>query len=297
MEWQEIKGVIVSTITTFTAKDEVDEKALRENYAYYLKRGAHGLGVLGTTSEDHLLSREERKRVVEIARSEAKGKAFVVAGSGMIGTRETVDMTKVVKDAGADVALVLAPFYQMPTEEGIIKHFKTVSDAVDIPIMVYNMPPITSNVTPRMLERLCKEARNVKVLKDSTRDIHQLSETIRLVGDKMSVCTGEDDLFFPSLLLGARGGYLAGANIAIDIELGIYNAVQKGKIGEARKLHFKLVPLTEAYGGPGFQANIKEAVRMLGRPAGQGDRLPLLSTIPEERKEALKKALSQAGLL
>jgi 4-hydroxy-tetrahydrodipicolinate synthase len=297
MEWQEIKGVIVSTITAFNAEGEVDEKALRENYAYYLKRGAHGLGVLGTTSEDHLLSQEERRRIVEIARSEAKGKAFVVAGSGMIGTRETVEMTKIVKDAGADVALILSPFYQMPTEEGIIKHFKTVSDAVDIPIMVYNMPPITSNITPQMLERLSKEARIIKALKDSSRDIHQLSENIRLVGDKMSVCTGEDDLFLPSLLLGAKGGYLAGANIAIDIELGIYNAVKEGKLDEARELHLRLVPLTEAYGGLGFQTNIKEAVRMLGRPAGQGDRSPLLLRASDERRDKLKKALNKAGLM
>ena len=297
MEWQKIKGVIVSTITAFTAEGELDEKALRENYVYYLNRGAHGLGVLGTTSEDHLLRQDERRRIVEIARSEAKGRAFVVAGSGMIGTRETVEMTKIVEDAGADVALILAPFYQRPTEEGVIKHFKTASDAVDIPMMVYNMPPITSNVTPQMLERLCKEARNVKALKDSSRDLHELSDTIRLVGDKMSVCTGEDDLFMPSLLLGARGGYLAGANIAIDIELGIYNAVREGNLEEARKLHFKLVTLTEAYGGLGFQTNLKEAVRILGRPAGEGDRSPLLPRASDERRDALKKALKQAGLL
>jgi len=297
LEWDEIKGVIVSTITAFTEDGEVDEKALRQNYSYYLKGGAHGLGVLGTTSEDHLLSKEERRRIVEIARSEAKKKALVVAGSGMIGTREAVEMTKLVKDAGADVALILSPFYQMPTEEGIVKHFRKISDSVDIPIMVYNMPPATSNANPRVLERLCREARNVKALKDSSRDMHQLSETIRLVGGKMSVCTGEDDLWLPSLLLGVRGGYLAGANIALEIELGIYNAVQKGKLEEAKKLHFRLVPLTDAYGGPGFQMNLKEAVRMLGRPAGQGERLPYLPTIPEERKEALKKALKQAGLL
>ena len=297
MEWEEIKGVIVSCITPFNATGEIDEKALRENYAFCIKRGAHGLGVLGTTSEDHLLSREERKRIVEIAKGEAKNKAFVVGGSGMIGTRETVEVTKDIEDAGADVALVIAPFYQMPTEEGIIKHFKIVSDAVDIPIMVYNMPPITVNVTPRMLERLCKEARNVKATKDSTRDIHHMSETLRLVGDKMSVCTGEDDLFFPQLLLGARGGYLAGANIAIDLEVGIYNAVQAGNIDEAKKLHHRLVPLTEAWAGPGFQANMKEAVRILGRPAGLGDRSPLLPTISDEQKAKLKAALQQAGLL
>jgi 4-hydroxy-tetrahydrodipicolinate synthase len=297
MEWQNIKGVIVSSITTFNAKGEVDEKALKENWEYYLSRGAHAIGVLGTCAEDHLLNPEERKRIVELAQSAVKGKGFLVAGSGMIGTRETIEMTKLIEDAGADVALVLAPFYQFPTEEGAIKHYKAVSEAVDIPIMVYNMPPITTNITPRMLERLCKETRNVRALKDSSRDIHQFIETVRLVGDKMAVGTGEDDLFMCQLLLGAQCGYLAGANIAVDLEVGIYKAVKAGKIEEARSLVLRLSPLMDAYMGPGFQANMKEMVRMLGRPAGDGERLPLLSTVSAERKEILKKALKQARLL
>jgi len=297
MEWRNIKGVIVSSITTFDAKGEVDEEALKENWTYFLSRGAHAIGVLGTCAEDHLLNSEERKRIVELAHDVVKGKGFLVAGSGMIGTRETIEMTELAHDAGADVALILAPFYQFPTEEGIIKHYKAVSEAVDIPIMVYNMPPITSNVTARILERLCKETRNVRALKDSSRDMHQFIETVRLCGDKMAVGTGEDDLFLPQLLLGAQCGYLAGANIAVDLEVGIYNAFKAGRLEEAKALLFRLNPLMDAYMGPGFQANIKEAVRMLGRPAGDGERLPLLPTVSEERKDILKKALKQAGLL
>jgi 4-hydroxy-tetrahydrodipicolinate synthase len=297
MEWQNIKGVIVSSITTFNAKGEVDEKALRENWEYYLSRGAHAIGVLGTCAEDHLLNSDERKSIVELARSVVKGRGFLVAGSGMIGTKETVEMAKLVEDAGADVALVLAPFYRFPTEEGTIRHFKAVSEAVDIPIMVYNMPPITTNVTARMLERLCKETRNVRALKDSSRDMHQFIETVRLVGDKMAVGTGEDDLFLSCLVLGAPCGFLAGSNIAIDLLVGIYNAVKAGKIDEAKALLFRFNPLMDAYMGPGFQANLKEMVRLLGRPAGEGERLPLLPTVSPEKREILRNALKQAGLL
>jgi len=293
----ELRGVIPAVITPFSEQEELDEDGLRTTLRYLIASGVHGVMVNGSTGEAENLSPEERKRIAEITVAEAKGKIPVVVGTGVPSTRVTIELTKDAKEAGADAVMIVTPFYLIPNEEGLAKHYKAVAENVDIPIVIYNIPQHTTvNLTPPMISHLCEEVPNIAALKDSAGNLSLFAETVRLVGDKISVLTGCDDQLLPAFVLGAHGTIVALANIAPSQTVEIFDAVQKGNIDKARKIYYDLLPIAQAISSSSnFPAPVKEAIKILGRPAGP-TRSPIVP-VNEKDREDIRKALKHAGLL
>jgi 4-hydroxy-tetrahydrodipicolinate synthase len=292
-----LRGIVPAIITPFTNEGKLDEQGLRETLRYLIKSGVHGLMVNGSTGEAANLSQKERKRTTEVAVSEAKGELPVVTGTGDPSTEVTVSLTRDAKEAGADAAMIVTPYYLIPNEEGLIKHYKTVAKNVDIPIVIYNIPAHTKvNLTAPMIAGLCKEVPNILGLKDSSGNLSNFAETIKLVGEKIAVMTGCDDLLLQSFVLGASGAIVAIGNIAPTMVVQMFDFVKEGKIDKAREIYFKLLPIAKAIGSEfNFPAPVKEAIRLLGRPAGP-TRSPIVQ-VPDQEKEDIRKALKEAGLL
>jgi len=289
------KGIIPAVLTPFNNKGEFDEEAQRENLRFLIENGVHGLMVNGSTGEAENLSREERRKNVELAVEEAGGKIPVIAGTGVPSTKVTIDLSKDAKDAGADAVMIVTPFYLIPNEEGLIKHYKTITEKVDVPIVLYNIPQHTKvNLDSTLIEKLCNEAPNIVGLKDSYGNLSQFADTIARVGDKISVLTGCDDLILPSLILGAPGAIVALANIAPKMVVELFEYAKKGEINKAKEIYFKLLPIARAIGSEyNFPAPVKEAVNLLGRKAGP-PRSPITQLSTKE-KEEIKKTLKHAG--
>lgn len=294
---KKLKGIIPAVITPFTEDGKLDEAALRENLRFLIEKGVHGLMVNGSTGEAASLSPEERKKIVEIAVDEAGGKLPVVAGTGTPSTWMTSKLTKEAKEAGADAAMIVTPFYLIPNERGLIKHYKTVAEEVGIPIVAYNIPQHTKvNLTSSMVAKLCDEVPLITALKDSAGNMSQFAETVELVGDRISVLSGSDDLLLQSFILGADGAIIALGNIAPSMAVQMFGLVQEGKLNKAKEIYFKLIPIAKAIGSEfNFPAPVKEAIKLLGRPAGP-TRSPIVP-VTEQERDAIRKALKHAGLL
>jgi 4-hydroxy-tetrahydrodipicolinate synthase len=291
-------GIIPPVITPFTEKGDLDEAGLRKNLKFLLDSGVHGIVVNGTTGEAESLTIEERRQILKIAESEIGGKVPLIAGTGAPSTRAVIKLTKDAKDAGADAALIVTPFYHVPTEEALIKHYQEVGESVDLPIIVYNIPQHTSvNVNPPILKRLCDSVPQIIAYKDSSGNMGQLAETIRVFKDKISILIGADDLLLPGLVLGAQGAIIAVGNVAPRLAVEIFTLTAKGDLTGAKERFFKWLPLARActLSTYNFPAGVKDAVRLLGRPAGPS-RAPLTLSSPEEM-EVIRQALKNIGLL
>lgn len=297
MDKLELNGIIPAIVTPFTDDGELDENSLREHINYLLSQGIHGILVNGSTGEAENLSREERKRIIQITVEEVGGRVPVIAGTGVPSTRTTIELTEDAKKMGADAVMIVTPFYLIPNEDGLLRHYKLIAENVDIPFVLYSIPQHTKvNLTPSLVRKLCEEVPNVMALKDSSGNISQFAETLMMVGDRISVLTGSDDLLFPSFMLGARGAIIALGNIAPRLCIELFNSIKTGDISRAKEIYFKLLPISKAIGSEyNYPSLIKEALKLLGRPAGP-TRSPIVSASKEEI-EAVKQALRFAGLI
>lgn len=291
-----LSGIIPAVITPFDNNGIVDIDSLKVNVKWLINCGVHGIMVNGCTGEAANLSPEERIQVVKTAVKEAQGKIPVIAGTGVPSTRETVKLTIDAKDAGADAAMVVTPFFLIPNEKGLINHYKTVSEKADIPIVVYHIPQHTNvHLLPKDVNNLCEKVPNIVALKDSYGNVGEFAETVRLVGNKISVLTGGDDLLLPAFIVGAHGAIVAIGNIAPKIAVEIFNSVKNGEIENAREKYFKLLPIAKAIGSAiNFPAPVKAAINLLGRPAGLV-RSPIVPST-EKEIETIKNALTYADL-
>jgi 4-hydroxy-tetrahydrodipicolinate synthase len=281
-------------ITPFTDNQDLDEKTTRRIVDDLVASGIHGIMCCGSTGESGSLLREERRQVIEWVVSQVNRRIPVIAGAGTSGTKETIALAKDAKEAGADAALIITPYYQIATEEGVYDHYKTVAKHVDIPIIPYNIPQATMfNITPSLLVRLVEEISTVVGIKESSGNTPQLAEMITLVGNKVSVFTGNDTGLLPDFILGCPGAIVAIGNVAPKMAVEIYDSVQKGDIQRARQVYYELLPVAIALDGEvNWAARVKEMVTLQGRPAGVV-RKPYLPIKDEERKtllEALKLA-------
>jgi len=290
-----ITGIIPAMITPFTGTGEVDFKGIRENVDFLIENGVAQVMCLGSTGEAATLTREECLRVIEATVEAAAGRVPVMAGTGATSTREVIERTKEAKSAGASSVMIVTPFYEIPTQEGLYRHYAAIAEAVDIPIVLYNIPPHTQvEIEPETLARLA-EIDNVVALKDSSGNLSYFAEVMRLAGDKISVLTGGDDITLPCFALGCHGAILALANIAPRMVVDLYQAA-KQDMAKAQKLFYQLLPIARAISSPqNFPAPVKEAMMLLGRPAGPA-RSPIIPLSPPE-KEAIRKALKTAGLI
>jgi len=288
------KGSIVAIVTPFK-KGRVDEKALCNLIEWHIKQGTNAIVPCGTTGESATLDYKEHHRVIEITVKTVNGRVPVIAGAGANSTAETIMITKKAKKAGADGALLVSPYYNKPTQEGVYRHYKEVAMAVNIPIILYNVPGRTaSNILPSTVARLA-EIKNIAAVKEATGDMKQASEIIRLCGDRIAVISGDDFTTFPLLALGGKGVISVSANVAPKDVSDMCAAWEKGDIAAARKLHYKLEPLNASMFIETNPIPAKTALAMMGK-IKEEFRLPLCE-MADANKDKLKKTLKDYGLI
>ena len=286
-------GLTVALVTPF--KDgAVDEAALRKLVDWHVEAGTDCLSPCGTTGESPTLSHDEHERVVKIVCEQARGKVKVMAGTGSNSTEEALRLTRWAAHAGADAALVVAPYYNKPTQEGFYQHFKALALAVDIPICVYNIPARTGkNIEPDTIIRMA-ELPNITMVKEATGSLDQASQIIG--NTDLTVLSGDDSLTLPLMSVGARGVVSVVGNIVPKDVIALIQAFGTGNIAEAQRWHNKLFPLCRDM--LGLSTNpipIKAAMQMLGRDTGDL-RMPLVRLSAAEEAK-LHTTLVRYGLL
>ena len=288
-------GVLPAVVTPFK-NGEVDEESLRQLIEFQIENGVHGIVPCGTTGESATLSHEEHDRVVEIAVDQVKGRVPVVAGSGSNNTAEAIRLTAHAKQAGADGVLMISPYYNKPTQEGLYQHYKKVAETVNIPIVVYNIPGRTAvNIEPSTFARLA-EIDNIVGVKEASGSMKQITEIIRLCGDKLTVVSGEDYLTYPLMCVGGKGVICVVANIVPRDMADLCNLLLAGDFEKGRELYYRLLPLCHAMFYETNPAPIKEALEMFGKISSSEVRLPL-APMSDANREKLRKDLQTYGIL
>jgi len=292
----DVRGVIPALVTPFTKKDEVDLKGVEAITKYLVENGAHGLMPVGGTGEFPSLLREEKRDVIAAVARVAKGKIPIVAGTAACSTREVILLSNEAHEAGADAVIVTAPYYFKLPEATLVRHYATVAANIGCPLFVYNNPLYTGNpMGPEMLARLLGE-QNIIGVKNSSPDMGQLVEMIRLSPEGRSLCTGIDSQFYPALCVGASGIFSTAAGVVPAQMVKLYDLAMNGKNAEALALSMKLQALNKYLEyDPGYVAPAKEALNLLGLPGGYL-RGPLPELTAEERA-GVKAALKAIGAL
>jgi 4-hydroxy-tetrahydrodipicolinate synthase len=288
------KGSFVALITPFR-DGAVDESAFQEHVAWQLDQGTNGLVPIGTTGECPALEHDEQERLIALCVEVAKGRAPVIPGTGFNSTSHTIAATRAAKAAGADAALVVCPYYNKPTQEGLYQHFKAVHDAVDIPIVIYNIPGRSavdmSNATMARLAQLP----NIVGVKDATNDLARpLRMRVEIDGD-FSLLSGEDATAVAYLAQGGDGCISVTANVAPRLCSEMHVAWQKGDFATVRRINERLIPLHDALFAETSPAPVKYAASLLGRCTPEV-RLPLCQPMPAT-KERVEGAMRGAGLI
>lgn len=288
------KGSIVALITPF--KNGVfDEAAYRALIRWHVQEGTNGLVPCGTTGESPTLSHAEHMRVVEVCVDEAAGRIPVIAGAGSNSTAEAVELSRHAKNAGADAALVVTPYYNKPNQEGLYQHFKAIHDAADLPIIIYNIP--ARCVVDMAVGTMARLARlpNIVGVKDATQDLARPIRTRVMIGDDFCQLSGEDGTALPFLAAGGHGCISVTANVAPALCADMQRAWREGEITKAMALQDQLMPLHEALFCETSPAPVKYAVSLLDRCSSHA-RLPLVD-ISDESKATVRKAMVATGVL
>ncbi len=288
------KGSIVAIVTPFK-NGNFDEKTFGDLIEWHISQGTNGIVPCGTTGEASTLDYEEHYRVIEVAVKAANKRIPVIAGTGSNSTEETLAITKKAKELGADAALIVTPYYNKPTQEGLYRHYKTVAETIDIPIVLYNVPGRTAvNMLPSTVARLA-ELPNIVAIKEATGDMKQVSDIIRLCGERITVLSGDDFTTLPLLSLGGKGVVSVVANIAPRDVAELCSSWEKGDIEKARQLHYKLEPLNQAMFIETNPIPVKTALALMGK-IEEEFRLPLCE-MSSANKEKLKAVLKDAKIV
>ncbi len=290
-----IQGTITAMITPF-ARGQVDFDRLRANAAFQIEAGIDGLVPVGTTGESPTLSHEEHKRVVETVVDAAAGRVKVIAGTGSNSTSEALDFTRHAKSVGADAALVVNPYYNKPTQEGLYRHFMTLADEVGLPIVLYNIPGRTGvTMSPQTVARLAEHPAIIAV-KEATGSLDMASEILSLTDrNTFSVVSGDDSLTLPIVSVGGRGVISVLSNIIPDRVKAMVDAALAGRFDEARDQHLTLFPLFKAMFIETNPIPLKTAMRLMGQDTGEL-RLPLCD-MSDANRAALETVLRNHNLL
>ena len=288
------KGSLVALITPFR-NGSVDENSFQELVAWQLGQGTHGLVPCGTTGESPTLTHQEHKRLIALCVEVAKGKALVIAGSGANSTEHTIELTRQAKVAGADAALIVCPYYNKPTPEGLFQHFKAVHDAVDLPIIIYNIPGRSAvDMTNATMARLAKLP-NIVGVKDATNDLGRPLRMRIEIGAAFCLLSGEDATAVAYLAQGGDGCISVTANVAPRLCSEMHLAWQRGDLKTVRLINERLIPLHDALFAETSPAPVKYAASLLGRSTAEV-RQPLWAILPETQ-EKVQRAMRGAGLL
>jgi 4-hydroxy-tetrahydrodipicolinate synthase len=286
-------GLSVALVTPFR-DGAVDEQRLRDQVEFQVQAGTTCVCPVGTTGESPTLSHEEHERVISVVVEAAAGRIKVMAGTGSNSTREALRLTTWAAREGADAALMVAPYYNKPTQEGFYQHYRAVAEAVDIPLCVYNIPGRTGkNVEPDTIARLA-ELPNIALVKEATGSLDQASQI--LVNTDLTVLSGDDSLTLPLMSVGGEGVISVVGNIVPHDMIAMVNAYQRGDCEKAREWHSKLFPLCrDMLGLATNPIPIKAAMKMLGRDTGEL-RLPMIA-LEASAESPLRNTLLKYGLL
>jgi 2-dehydro-3-deoxy-D-pentonate aldolase len=295
-------GLMPAMVTPFDERGEMDFAATEAVIERFIEAGVNGISPLGSTGEASHLTADERRHFAEEVTRIVAGRVPVVVGVGFSGTRETVELASHAQEAGADAVLVVSPFYWKVGEEGLFRHFATVAEAVDIPVVVYNLPMLTGiDLSPSLVARIADRCPNVFGLKDTvTEYLHTVAmlREIKPSRPDFSVLSGWEDLILPSLLAGADGSICAFANVAPELFVNLVEAARSGDLTMAAELHRQVLTLVTlgAYSDPPIGA-IKVAMKKLGVPISPTVRGPALPATDEEGVESVLEALGLTTVL
>ena len=287
-------GSIVALITPFK-NGEVDYEALARLIDFHVENGTDAILVCGTTGESPTLTFEEHDRVVEFAVKHAKGRIKVIAGTGANATHEAVHLTAHAKEVGADAALLVVPYYNKPTQEGIYRHFATVAEEVDIPIILYNIPSRTGvEISVDTVYRLVSKYPNIVGSKESTPNMDRISEMRKRLGDTFAILSGDDSLTLPMMALGAKGVISVANNVVPKEVKALTRYALEGNFKKAREIHYELYDLFKVLFIETNPIPVKTACWMMGM-CEKEFRLPLCGMKPENEKK-LRETLKRCNI-
>jgi 4-hydroxy-tetrahydrodipicolinate synthase len=287
-------GCATAIITPMTSSGDIDEEGLRELVRYQENNGIRIIVPCGSTGESATLNHEEHLQVIKIVRDETR-RSKVIAGTGSNATSEAIHLSKGAKDLGVDGVLSVSPYYNKPTQAGIIKHFEAIDAAVDIPTIIYNIPSRTgSNITATTMLKLAEIPSMVGV-KEASGDINQIAKVLAGAPKDFTVLSGDDAMVLPAMALGAKGVISVTSNILPGAMLTLVRAILDGDMAEARRINGELLPIFTVLFLETNPIPVKTAVRLMGRPAGPF-RLPLCDMSPSNL-QTLRSVLAERKLI
>ena len=288
-----MQGVFPAIITPFKG-DSIDYQGLEHNINFLIENGVGGIVAVGTTGESPTLTHEEHKSIIEKTVEIVDGRVEVIAGTGSNSTMEAIELSQFAEDVGADALLLITPYYNKPTQEGLKRHFGEIAQSVNIPIVLYNIPSRTSvNIEPKTIKYLYEEYSNITTLKEANPNLSHISEVINSCD--IDVLSGNDELTLPIISLGGKGVISVVSNILPKEFVEMVDCALNGNYNRAREIHYNLFNIMKLMFIETNPIPIKTAMNMLGMPAGNL-RLPLCD-MSEENNAKLRKALMEIGLL
>ena len=294
------EGTYVAMVTPFTKDLEIDEEGFRSNINYLIDKGVTGLVGAGTTGESATVTHEEHQKIIDILVDEVDGRVETVAGTGSNATSEALSLTKYAYDAGADSALLITPYYNKPQQHGMVQHYKTIAEAVDLPLIAYNVPSRTGiNMDVETIVELAK-IDGIDAVKEASGSVDKVSDIYKALThegleDEFSILSGEDSLTLPLMSVGATGVISASANIDARRMVLMVDSVLNDDYTRAMELHYEMVELIRALFIESNPVPVKTAMNIMGLPSGPL-RQPLAEMKPEN-VEILKKALKDSELI
>lgn len=295
-----LEGTIVAMVTPFNSDDEVDQAGMRENINYLIERGVEGVLAAGTTGESPTITHPEQRKMIDILVDEVSGKVKAIAGAGSNSSKESLGLVKYAESAGADAALVITPYYNRPQPHGLYEHYKLLTETTDIPIIVYNVPSRTgTDIDVETIGRV-SQLDNIIGIKEASPDLDKVSQIQKKMEelgnrDDFSIMSGDDNLTLPMMSLGAKGVISVVANVDPQRMGDMVRYALKGDYTKAEELHYELYDLMKVLFIESNPVPAKEALKMMGRPAGHV-RMPL-APLKEESKEKLKGVLQGLSLI
>ncbi|MFZ3578432.1 2,4-dihydroxyhept-2-ene-1,7-dioic acid aldolase [Virgibacillus sp. DJP39] len=260
------RGSISPVITPFNEDESIDFVKFKELINWHIEKGSHGISVTGTSGEPSSMSVDERIEVMETACKTVNGRVPFIPGTGSTNHLETMRMTKAAQEMGADGAMVIVPYYNKPNQHALYKHFKTVADAVDIPIILYNIPGRTAvNLEADTIARLAEDCSNIIGVKEANKDFEHVNKVLLKAGRDFNLYSGIEVLCYPMLAIGGAGHISATANVAPEEVADLYNKWEAGDVKGAQDLHYSLMPLNDVLFRDTNPAPAKAALGMMGK--------------------------------
>ena len=291
-----LEGIVVAMITPFNDDESLNEEGLRTVVRFLVERGAHGLLPGGSQGEFYALTADERRSILDITLEAAEDKVFVVAHVGAVTTREAVALARHAEAAGADAVSAITPYFVAPSQDELYGYYMALAEAVSLPLLAYNNPARTGvDLLPATAARLARDALNFAGIKDSSGDLTQFAEYIRLCPPGFRAFMGRDSLIFAGVAHGAAGAVAASANVVPELAVSIYDAARAHDLTRGRELQRLLSPLRAAFGLGTFPVVIKEAMQIIGLPAGP-TRGPV-GPLSDDARERLRGILNQVGAI